>query len=96
MGGEGSQEMFYPFGHGPDKARIEMSGHILSTEGQGGELESSSSQLNFKPRALSPLCFYLAPSFVSIYITQAPRSVLSILTAIQYQHSILLSFPKLP
>lgn len=73
---EGSQETFYPSGHSPDKARIEMSGYILSTEGEGRKSRSSSRQLDYKPRTLSPTCLclssYLASSFVSIYITRAP------------------------
>lgn len=74
LGGErGAEKMLQPPGHSPDEARIEMSGHILSAEGKGGELGSSGRQLDFKPQALTPSYFcrslHLSSSFVSIYTT---------------------------
>lgn len=54
--------MFHPSGHSSDEARIEMSGHILSTEARDGEPGSSGRQLDFKPQALIQSHFCLSPS----------------------------------
>lgn len=73
--------MFHPSGQSPDEARIEMSGHILSTEGREGEQGSSSRQLDFKPQALIQSYFCLSPSmplfclsFYPIPTSERPQS----------------------
>lgn len=88
--------MFQPSGQSPDKAKIEMSGHILSAQGRGGESGSSSRQLDFKPQTLIPLHFSFSPSsfLFCISLHHPPVPALSIPKAIQYQNLILLHFHR--
>lgn len=92
-GRKGSREMFRPCGHSPVGARIEMSGHILSAEGRGGEQTIRLRATGPYPIAFLPLPFYLL--LLSFFTSPSPLA-LSIPKAIQYQHLSLLCFHRLP
>lgn len=88
--------MFHPSGHSPDEAGIEMSGHILSAGGGGGDWVQAADNYTSSHRpSASPMHFCLSLHLSSSLLPLPPA--LSILKAIQYQHHlILLCSQKLP
>ena len=88
--------MFNPFGHSPDGARIEMSGHILSAEGRRTGIQQQT--IRHQATGPYPILFLPLASYLPLLspLTSSPLPALRIPRAIKYQHLILLCFYWLP